>query len=85
MAEYVARNGPEFELMVRQRGDPMFSFIDQSSPFFPYYQHKISQYCYEDLCKKKAATQVLYQSVITLPSSRVCLVDCRKRMMLTKL
>lgn len=48
MAEYVARNGPEFEYVISKRNDPKFSFIDPTNPFYAYYQNKIAQFTYDD-------------------------------------
>lgn len=40
MADYVARNGPEFEIVVRRRNDDRFRFVDSSHPHHAYYLHK---------------------------------------------
>lgn len=42
MADYVARNGPEFEFVVRRRRDERFRFLDVDHPHYAYYQHKKS-------------------------------------------
>lgn len=44
MASYVARNGNDFELIVKMKGDPRFSFLDTSHKYNPYYRHKRSFY-----------------------------------------
>lgn len=40
MAEYVARNGIDFEKMVRVKKDPRFMFLDATHPYHAYYQRK---------------------------------------------
>jgi len=40
MADYVARNGPEFEIVVRRRNDERFKFVDAEHPHYEYYLHK---------------------------------------------
>ncbi|PSN33758.1 hypothetical protein C0J52_21672 [Blattella germanica] len=44
MASYVAKNGRDFEAIVRSKGDSRFAFLDVNHPFFPYYQHKVGLY-----------------------------------------
>lgn len=38
MAAYVARNGDEFEKIVRSKNDPRFTFLDDSNIYHPYYK-----------------------------------------------
>ena len=40
MADYVARNGPEFEIVVRRRNDDRFRFVEAGHPHHAYYLHK---------------------------------------------
>ena len=40
MADYVARNGPEFEIVVRRRNDDRFRFVESDHPHHAYYVHK---------------------------------------------
>jgi len=40
MADYVARNGPEFEIVVRRRNDERFRFVETDHPYHAYYLHK---------------------------------------------
>jgi len=40
MADYVARNGPEFEIVVRRRNDERFRFVESNHPHHAYYVHK---------------------------------------------
>lgn len=40
MADYVARNGAEFEIVVRRRNDNRFRFVDPDHPHHAYYLHK---------------------------------------------
>ncbi|KAJ4445452.1 hypothetical protein ANN_07258 [Periplaneta americana] len=44
MASYVAKNGRDFEAIVRSKGDCRFAFLDVTHPFFSYYQHKVGLY-----------------------------------------
>lgn len=44
MASYVAKNGRDFEAIVKSKGDSRFAFLDVNHPFFSYYQHKVSVY-----------------------------------------
>ncbi|CAG9559007.1 unnamed protein product [Danaus chrysippus] len=38
MAAYVARNGDEFEKIVRSKNDPRFTFLEDSNIYHPYYK-----------------------------------------------
>ena len=38
MADYVARNGPEFEIIVRVKKDDRFQFLEEWHPYHKYYQ-----------------------------------------------
>lgn len=44
MASYVAKNGRDFEAIVRSKGDSRFSFLDANHAYFSYYQHKVGMY-----------------------------------------
>lgn len=44
MASYVARNGSDFEAIVRSKGDPRFSFLVDSHVYNAYYKHKLKLY-----------------------------------------
>ncbi|KRZ77339.1 RNA-binding protein 26 [Trichinella papuae] len=48
VAAYVARNGPQFEQILRERNDPRFSFIDPSNKYNPYYMALLQNYESED-------------------------------------
>ncbi|VDP32223.1 unnamed protein product [Soboliphyme baturini] len=52
LAEYVARNGVEFENIVRLQQDPRFVFIEPDNPYYGYYQAKVRWYQYEDYMTK---------------------------------
>jgi len=45
MADYIARNGSEFEALVRQKniGDERFSFMQPWNKFHSYYKYKINK------------------------------------------
>uniref|UniRef100_A0A5S6Q3W4 SURP motif domain-containing protein n=1 Tax=Trichuris muris TaxID=70415 RepID=A0A5S6Q3W4_TRIMR len=59
LAEYVARNGQEFENIVRMKRDPRFSFILPDSPYYSYYKAKVQWCQYEDLLTR------YYQGTLT--------------------
>ncbi|KAI5727525.1 hypothetical protein M8J77_003331 [Diaphorina citri] len=42
-ANFVARNGPEFESRIRQNeiGNPKFNFLSPGDPYHAYYQHRV--------------------------------------------
>ena len=40
MAMYVAKNGPEFEIVVKSKKDKRFDFLHSWHKHFPYYHHK---------------------------------------------
>lgn len=42
-ANFVARNGPEFESRIRQNeiGNPKFNFLSHGDPYHSYYQHRV--------------------------------------------
>jgi len=44
-AQFVARNGPEFEsrILKNEQSNPKFGFLNSSDPFHPYYRNKISE------------------------------------------
>ncbi|XP_076067549.1 splicing factor 3a subunit 1 [Oratosquilla oratoria] len=44
-ANFVARNGPEFEARIRQneQNNPKFNFLNPGDPYHAYYQHKVSE------------------------------------------
>ncbi|GLH11240.1 Protein suppressor of white apricot [Gryllus bimaculatus] len=44
MASYVAKNGQDFETIVRSKGDPRFAFLEPTHSYNSYYRHKISVY-----------------------------------------
>ncbi|EFA12338.2 Protein suppressor of white apricot-like Protein [Tribolium castaneum] len=41
MATYVAKNGVQFEEIVKAKGDPRFEFLNESHEFYKYYKNKI--------------------------------------------
>ncbi|XP_046386073.1 splicing factor, suppressor of white-apricot homolog isoform X3 [Ischnura elegans] len=44
MASYVAKNGRDFETIVKSKGDPRFSFLETSHHFNSYYILRLQQY-----------------------------------------
>ena len=44
-ATFVARNGPEFEVRIRQneQNNPKFNFLNKDDPYHTYYQHKVKE------------------------------------------
>ncbi|KAI8913279.1 putative pre-mRNA splicing factor [Gorgonomyces haynaldii] len=45
-ADYVARNGPEFEERIReqQEDNPKFGFMNPNDPYYGYFQHMVTEY-----------------------------------------
>lgn len=44
MASYVAKNGRDFETIVKNKGDPRFNFLELSHQYHGYYAHKLTVY-----------------------------------------
>ncbi|XP_023288289.1 splicing factor, suppressor of white-apricot homolog isoform X2 [Orussus abietinus] len=44
MASYVAKNGRDFEAIVKNKGDPRFNFLELSHQYHGYYAHKLTLY-----------------------------------------
>ncbi|KAL7303293.1 hypothetical protein TKK_0004485 [Trichogramma kaykai] len=44
MASYVAKNGRDFETIVKNKGDPRFNFLELSHQYYGYYAHKLVIY-----------------------------------------
>lgn len=44
MASYVAKNGRDFETIVKNKGDPRFNFLELSHQYHGYYAHKLTIY-----------------------------------------
>ncbi|KAK0167449.1 hypothetical protein PV327_004846 [Microctonus hyperodae] len=42
MASYVAKNGRDFEAIVKAKGDPRFNFLELSHQYHGYYAHKLT-------------------------------------------
>ncbi len=53
LAEYVARNGEEFEGQIRMKRDPRFDFLMSDHIYYPYYLYK-KQHKIAEIAKKKA-------------------------------
>lgn len=43
MAVYVAKNGEQFEEIVKAKGDPRFDFLNETHLFYKYYKNKIRE------------------------------------------
>lgn len=45
LAEFVARNGPEFEQMtkIKKQSDNKFAFLQNGSEFYQYYQYRVME------------------------------------------
>ena len=50
MAMYVAKNGPEFEIVVKSKKDKRFDFLHSWHKHFPYYHHKKTLHLQVGLC-----------------------------------
>lgn len=44
MASYVAKNGTNFETIVKSKGDPRFEFLNQKHEYHGYYKSKIKEF-----------------------------------------
>lgn len=44
MASYVAKNGADFEAIVKSKGDPRFEFLSETHEFYAYYKTKIREF-----------------------------------------
>ncbi|XP_046469261.1 splicing factor, suppressor of white-apricot homolog isoform X1 [Neodiprion pinetum] len=55
MASYVAKNGRDFEAIVKGKGDPRFNFLELSHQYHGYYAHKLT--IYEGAVDTKALTE----------------------------
>lgn len=45
-ANFVARNGPEFEVRIRgnEADNPKFNFLNPNDPYYAYYEHKLKEF-----------------------------------------
>lgn len=55
MASYVAKNGRDFEAIVKNKGDPRFNFLELSHQYHGYYAHKLT--IYEGAVNPKVLTE----------------------------
>ncbi|XP_011305382.1 splicing factor, suppressor of white-apricot homolog isoform X2 [Fopius arisanus] len=55
MASYVAKNGRDFEAIVKAKGDPRFNFLELSHQYHGYYAHKLT--IYEGAINPKVLTE----------------------------
>lgn len=55
MASYVAKNGRDFEMIVKNKGDPRFNFLELSHQYHGYYAHKLT--IYEGAVNPKVLTE----------------------------
>lgn len=55
MASYVAKNGRDFEAIVKAKGDPRFNFLELSHQYHGYYAHKLT--VYEGATSQKVLTE----------------------------
>lgn len=55
MASYVAKNGRDFETIVKNKGDPRFNFLELSHQYHGYYAHKLT--IYEGAVNPKVLTE----------------------------
>lgn len=55
MASYVAKNGRDFESIVKNKGDPRFNFLELSHQYHGYYAHKLT--IYEGAISPKVLTE----------------------------
>ncbi|OWM63132.1 probable splicing factor 3A subunit 1 [Punica granatum] len=58
-AQFVAKNGPEFERRIIQSnaGNPKFNFLNSSDPYHAYYQHRLSEFRAQNQAPAEQAPQ----------------------------
>nr|XP_047137459.1 splicing factor 3A subunit 1-like [Hydra vulgaris] len=58
-ANFVARNGPEFEDRIRsnEATNPKFNFLNPNDPYYAYYLHKLKEYREGDLTELPSVAQ----------------------------
>ena len=44
MAQYVVRNGPEFEMMMKSKKDDRFGFLESCHKYNRYYEQQVSEF-----------------------------------------
>lgn len=60
MASYVAKNGVQFEEIVKAKGDPRFEFLCEKHEYYKYYKSRIKSLVdYDDKKDTKAATVIM--------------------------
>ena len=52
LADYVSRNGEEFEEQVKKKNDPRFDFLKIDNLYFPYYMYKKQHFIREIAIQK---------------------------------
>lgn len=69
MASYVAKNGIDFENIVKSKGDPRFVFLDPTHIFYPYYKYKLKEFG-GDTEKKEEKVEKKVEEKKTVESSK---------------
>ncbi|KAF3432478.1 hypothetical protein FNV43_RR27218 [Rhamnella rubrinervis] len=57
-AQFVAKNGPEFEkrIILNNTGNPKFNFLIPTDPYHAYYQHRLSEFRAQNLSSSQQPT-----------------------------
>lgn len=67
LADYVSRNGEEFEEQVKRKNDPRFDFLKIDNLYFPYYMYK-KQHFIREIAMQKAKEEKGWSLVDLLSS-----------------
>ncbi|KRT80374.1 hypothetical protein AMK59_8728, partial [Oryctes borbonicus] len=63
MASYVAKNGRDFEAIVKSKGDPRFEFLNEEHEYHAYYKMKIKEFGEGDAAAPKEASKSVQNGV----------------------
>lgn len=79
-ASFVARNGPEFEVRIRQneQNNPKFNFLNKDDPYHAYYQHKVKE-IQEGKTTGKESGPTATSFTDTLKSSQQLIEEAKKK------
>ncbi|KAF7827701.1 putative splicing factor 3A subunit 1 [Senna tora] len=69
-AQFVAKNGPEFEkrIIANNTGNVKFNFLNSSDPYHAYYQHRLSEFRAQNLSSGQQSPLQLADSAVPEPT-----------------
>ncbi|XP_058790335.1 splicing factor, suppressor of white-apricot homolog isoform X2 [Phymastichus coffea] len=91
MASYVAKNGRDFEAIVKSKGDPRFNFLELSHQYHGYYAHKLTIYeggvnprvlTEEELLQKQELQEEKQKKLQELQKKQQRMEEVQKRVMM---